>query len=735
MEELKPLLRILVEAVPRLYDPLSRKQAARLFAAVLGRGGKTCHEGSLAMLMQSSKKVDSATALALLFSWSCDLAAQAALPEGGVLQGPAFPKLVALQCHLLARVAQADKNKLTASCIAKVNALFDKFKDALNKYLDVVNDTKDEVEIEGGVRMVASYFGHKSRANDPAFAPVKEALIKLYNTGVLSATQGSKGRKISLSTSLAFEGLMRWITHEEFALLMSEIDRILRRTPDYLMDSIALTLTHLTIDTSRYVKHFTDILAENILQEQFQQSAIQLVTALARQSSDVSAVLPLGSALNKVLATKTKTWQDRVTISTALNHLLTICKGKGMSPLAEEILGSLAVSTDKEIKEEVKCAGLSLIGVCCWRADKCSAEVFKVLNKCLETGSDVVRRAAMQALHHAMRAGGVRSAAVEMVAGLVKVAQTADKKPAYRPNTLSALRMLLVLMQEDGTAGAKWSEAKLWQLVVGKDSYISSLCESENTTEEELLAMVEVVEALLKDHKGVLLACKQPEEQLAPYTLLALLLTHPTYTVHKAAAGVVIRQQNEATFIEVTIEQLFQLMLKISASPTPPKTEGPSPTHASVCFGRAIIACLPGGVVPYDVLGLLLLLTHSETVMTGHVPYDTNGLPMVWSRIETASSKASGKAMKQVLCEHMESLCGELLSPNGTQSQDERQRLAALRVLGTLARQDLDVVLPKVMNFIGEDLNPEPLLAFGSRDIAIYYTPEGELAKNTEFDR
>jgi len=59
----------------------------------------------------------------LLFSWTCDLAAVAALPEGGLLQGPAFPKLVAVQCQLLARVAQGNKNKIRAGCVAKANAI------------------------------------------------------------------------------------------------------------------------------------------------------------------------------------------------------------------------------------------------------------------------------------------------------------------------------------------------------------------------------------------------------------------------------------------------------------------------------------------------------------------------------------------------------------------------------------------------------------------------------------
>ena len=738
MDELKPLLRILVEAVPRAYDPLSRRQAGRLFAALLGRGGKTCFEGSLAMIMQCSKRVGSATGLALLFSWTCELAAKGALPEGGALQGPAFPKLVALQCQLLARVGQEDASKRGAAkvaggCVAKAHVLFGRFKDALTKYLAVVAEATDATEIEGGVRMIASYFGHKSRATDAALVPVKEALVQIYSKAVLAATQGPKGRKIPASTAQAFEGLMRWVTHDEFAPMTAEMTRILRRTPEYLMEAMVIALAQLTIDTSRYVEPLIEILCDLILQEECQEMSIKLIATLAVQSSDVSALVPLGSALHKMSA-KAKTWQARVAISTALCEMLTKCKTKGMTPLAEEILPVLTAATDKEPKEEVRCAGLTLMGACCFRADKCGADVFKVINKCLETGSDGVRRVALQALMNAMRATGVRNAAVEMVAGLVKLTQTAEKKPAYRPNTLVALRMLLLLMQsDDGTASAKWSDAKLWDLILAKDSYIVTLCQGDTTTVEELEALSEVLEALIKDHKGAVTARKLPEEQVAPYSLLAMLLAHPSYQVHKAAANIVARLKGEPKFIESTVAELFKLMNQAARSP-PAQTDGPSPTHASVCFGRGVVACMSGGTVPNALLGTLLLLTHSDTLMSGVKPFAGNGLPAIWSRLEVLSSKATGKPMREVLCENMSLLCSQLLGPEGTQSRDAGQRRAALRVLATLARQDLDTVLPKVMAFIGDDLNPEPLLACTTRDIAIYHTPEGELAKNTEFD-
>ena len=51
-----------------------------------------------------------------------------------------------------------------------------------------------------------------------------------------------------------------------------------------------------------------------------------------------------------------------------------------------------------------------------------------------------------------------------------------------------------------------------------------------------------------------------------PYTLLAMLLAHPLYSVHKAAGAVVARHKDEPTFLDVTIKELHQYLLKESAS-------------------------------------------------------------------------------------------------------------------------------------------------------------------------
>ena len=239
--------------------------------------------------------------------------------------------------------------------------------------------------------------------------------------------------------------------------------------------------------------------------------------------------------------------------------------------------------------------------------------------------------------------------------------QTAEKKPAYRPNTPRALRLLQVLMQVDSTASDKWAEAKLWQLLLAKGSYLTELCEDANSRDDELLALVEVVETLIKDHKDVLQACKLPEEQIAPYTMLAKALTHPVYAVHKAAASTMARLQNEPQSIELTIQELYRLMLAGAGSVAGSAADGPSPTHVSVCFSRAMLACCPGGKVPVAVLAKLLLLSHSDTLVTGPTPCGKNGLPSIWLRLEGMTSTDGSQSMKQMLGAQMETLCMELL--------------------------------------------------------------------------
>ena len=90
--------------------------------------------------------------------------------------------------------------------------------------------------------------------------------------------------------------------------------------------------------------------------------------------------------------------------------------------------------------------------------------------------------------------------------------------------------------------------------------------------------------------------------------------------------------------------------------------------------------------------------------------------------------------MKELVCEHMQALSAQLLGGEGMHSEEAGQRSAALRVLGTLARHDFDAVKAGVMEVMRDDLDAAPLLAFSARDIAVYRTPAGELAKNADMD-
>ncbi len=97
-----------------------------------------------------------------------------------------------------------------------------------------------------------------------------------------------------------------------------------------------------------------------------------------------------------------------------------------------------------------------------------SSALFKEANKQLESNVIEVRRAVLEGLREGLQAAGVQDKCGELVPGLLKVVQTAAKKPLFRGNAAMALRLLLLLAKADDVAQQKLEEAKLWPSLLAK---------------------------------------------------------------------------------------------------------------------------------------------------------------------------------------------------------------------------------------------------------------------------
>eukprot|EP00286_Rhodomonas_abbreviata_P000471 CAMPEP_0181290780 /NCGR_PEP_ID=MMETSP1101-20121128/1597_1 /TAXON_ID=46948 /ORGANISM="Rhodomonas abbreviata, Strain Caron Lab Isolate" /LENGTH=707 /DNA_ID=CAMNT_0023395089 /DNA_START=13 /DNA_END=2134 /DNA_ORIENTATION=- len=626
LEEVKPLLRIVLNSVSRLYDPLCRRQATVLWNSIVGRGGKACHEGCLAVLTAAVKKVGKPQSFVVLFSWSCKLASVAALVEGANLEGAGLKKLIHLQCSLVGRVAALEDEKLLQGSFAKAGPLFTKYPDYFTKFVDELPEFKDATELAGALHLITMQCLKKGNAE--AAAAAKPKVIKCYTTSLLATTQGKDGKKASRELTLAFRGLMQSLSHDDFGALFPEMVRILRRTPEMYYTSIALSIRHLQIDPSRYLEQIAPTICEHVTKEQYREQTIELVMALLVQCSETSAVLELGSGVHKALSGKgtqglLKTWQEKIGPLSCLHKILTVSKGKGILPLVDESFPTVVSLTEKENNEQAKCAGLRLLGSCMRRGEAVSAALLKEVAKQTEHNAVEVRRAALSAVREGMMQQNVHEACASLAPALVKVVQTATKKPLFRGNGAMAFRVLLMLAKADDAANNALNEAKLWAVVLSGESPLLALVgggegsAGAEATQEELLALVEVLEEVLQEQQQLL--AKVAGGRDVAVQLLGALLVHANFAVHKAAVAAANRAQaDDPALLPAILDQLRRQMQAEASAPAgdaelSAASKGP---HCSVRFGRALL-----GVVPKRasraLLGGLLLMTHADQMLGG----------------------------------------------------------------------------------------------------------------------
>lgn len=649
----------------------------------------------------------------------------ASLKEGGAFaEGAGLKKLMHLHCQLLGRVAAVQDDKLMKGCFGRAQPLFRK--GWVTKLVEELPEVKDVTELVGFLHLISAHCLKKG--NTEAFAAVKPRLIECYNKA-LAATQGREGVKVSRDLTVAFRGLMEWLSHDDLAALFPEMVRILRRTPDMYFDSISLSIRHLRVDPSRYIEQIAPTICENLSKEKLRDQTLELVSALLAQSSETSAVLELGSAVHKALAGKgpggtLKNWQERQGPLQCLHAILTQCKGKGIVPLVEESFATIVAATEKESNDATKAIGFRLLGTCIRRGQVVSPAFFKEANKQMESSVPEVRRAVMEGLREGFQAGDVLDKCTDLVPGLIKVVQTAAKKVLFRGNAAMALRMLMMLSKADDKANAKLEEAKLWPTLLGKESCLLLLVEAGEGSTEELLALVEVIEALLLDYSAVLRKVSGGKVVVAQ--MLCRLLTHSTFKVYKAAVAATNRVQEED--VELLPLVLAELSAHLAAEGDRQGKEEEALTgpHSSVRFGRALLGVVPAASADqWQMLWQLLLLTHSDAMLGGvRAGKDADSGSPVWRQLEGRFGDSGRKTVQDSIEELAEAMLGE----EGAKSTEAPRRAAALRAVEAVVRMDVPGAVGVLVERASGECDAEELLALSEWDLEVFATKAGELA-------
>lgn len=726
LEELKPVLRILLGCVQRSYDPTFRSLCIAIWDALLDkRMGKTVSEACLATLAASTKRVEDGGRTMMCFAWSCKLATAAALKEGGHLSATAsFGKLAQMQFLMFFRIAGEGKSEMTRSSAARFSALLCRkaHKGSFDKYVEVLCSCKDPAEVAGGVQLLLS---HKDAVAH------KTKFIAIYRAAVMDATEGREGRKATPLMTDSFKLLFKMMTHDDFAELVPDVCRVLRRTPELYMSSFAASIVHLSIDTSQYVEKFSSIVTERLSSEKLRADTLMLVSSFAMQSSDLSTLAAMGSEIVKRVSGKdVRNWQERIGLAQGLLELLTLPKGKGIIPLAEEATKVISGLADKEANDETKAAFFAVLGVCLRKTESMPIDVAKVIAKQFESGSDTVRRAAIECIAEAMQANELRSQAGEVVGGLCKLVTTAEKKRGLRGDAILAARTLLTIAPADASAEGEMDKAGFFALLTTPGGYFVEMSHSSSLSTREGVALSDVADFLLGLHVA---RVKRPADAQCVYSIFAGLLAHPDYGVHSAAAGAIRRTHgNEPATVRGIVDRLHALV-RTEGSSDVPKPEADSaagvPTHISVRFKRALLAAVPG-VPPPEMLGQLILVAHSPVMLCGPTARNAQGQAAAWILLANRFPKDNG-GFEGAIQRAASSLCEPLLGEIGIRGS-AFDRACALEALETLAKYAIDDVLPKVLEAIEGDLDAATVQALTDQDIVIYRTPEGQLARFEE---
>ena len=426
-----------------------------------------------------------------------------------------------------------------------------------------------------------------------------------------------------------------------------------------------------------------------------------------------------------------KTWQERLGLVSALQSLISTPKGKGMSPLASELVPNILSLADKEANDTTKCVAVRLFGLCLRRAESVPADAVKFLAKGLENASDVIRRACLDCLREALQSSEVRPKLQDLISSLGKLIAAAEKKPGMRGDAVIASRLLITMLSTDDKVESKLNEIKFWPSLISGEQFLRAYVDSNVGTEDELLALVEIFDSILRDRINLLKKSSE-KDRASFFQMFATLLAHRYWGVHSTAARVAEWLRKESPeLLPLLLNEIHTMMRTYTESGSESEKAGDdsrkSETHGSVRYARALLAIMPSPP-PTELMAQLLLIVHSPTILSGPLPLDSSGKPRVWAALRSRFEKGSPTFLEEMQ-RNTPSYCDALLSDFGIHSLNPFDRKSALNALSSLSQQAFHVVFPRVFAVLRADLDADVLLSFTKRDLEIYRTPEGQLAR------
>mmetsp|Transcript_36317 Transcript_36317/g.82796 ORF Transcript_36317/g.82796 Transcript_36317/m.82796 type:complete len:2659 (-) Transcript_36317:74-8050(-) len=736
-EELKPVLRFVLGTAGVTLGLEVRHEVEKVWATLLSRNFPNCGDFATAGLVQTANRVGThPVARFALLRWSCMVAdlAHFSVPQ---IKEAAFAALVKTQFKLLDALGDAPR-KFSEGSRQHFIGVLHKHKSALEAYIQQLKaDDTNAVHKAAAIQALLQFCGSR---------PAQMQEHKAFFISCLVSTVFDVKAAVPQSTAARFLPLTRAVTHDEFAsTLLPAIVRALKRTPEFVVHSLAVLLSQLSIDCSGYVEELGTELKSRlrVSDDTGRAEGVNALVQLAAQCSDPQALQVLGAMLQKMLTGKDgplTSWNERHGVLSAVFALLSSAKPRGLKPMAQECLTVLLTLSEKEAHEDTRVMAYRTLGAALFLLEEMPKAAVKPLSSGTQSGNDAIRSAAVKCIARVIDAEEVRSKALDVVPLLLTLAKSAATKPGLRGDGVSAVRLLALLSTADPAAEDMLNKDKFWQAVLAKGSWLYAV--APELGPDDMVAVCQLVEVLARDHSPRVAKITGDMESL--HNLLVAGLLHREHTVHSAAAKASSRLYAvDPTSCDSVFGLLWsRLRQESTAEQAARKARGgvaPGAAAATAADGatsadgglyvRALFAAFPKPAAPpAALLPQLLLYVHHPVIEA------RDEQPMAFATLGHRFLAGAKGDFNAVVLGQASTIMEQILAHlSSTARNDQTAALRTARTLaacsGRLLGED-DTILPLIMSLLRESLDMQLLGSFTSRDIEIFHTAPGQLCRS-----
>ncbi|CAI7810608.1 unnamed protein product [Closterium sp. NIES-54] len=696
-----------------------------------------------------------------LLKWSCLLLRE----RGDAIVGvrAAFSRLVVAQGTLLT-VALGDEPRLKRASLHAVNEMLGAVPSLAAAYLAEIKSTPVTLTTVGIAHPLLTYFleskaceaggaaaadGVANGTAEAAAAPGSTAEAKAFFVETYSKLVLSSRERPPHVASEAFAPLLHSLEHSEFkGSLFPTAAKMLKRNPELIMDAVGYLLSTVRLDLSAYAPELLPTLA---LQARHQnaatrEEAIGVFAVAAKQCSDSDSIRTMFAYLKGVLAGKegklTSAYQ-KVGVYQTLRALSSFSSPgpNAMAPaVAADVAEFLMSAYAGDTNEEVLAAVLSALGEWLARTTRqAPAATSSFVTARLAKEKETLRRCTLRCLRLAFRNPHVREKLVPCVDVLVTLVKSGVAKPTMRLDGVYALLLAASVAALDLGSEEKLTKEKVWQLVLqGDPPFLSTSIVPKVTAEEDLLALLELVEVVLLHHTASVSTGHAAAVSTNELCRLAVhLLWHPLSSVRKAAHAMVARFHAISPLLSDSLLDALSLSLPplediaaaaaISTGDAP--EAGASPESAAdrlpppQLLGQALLVVAGTGAVVerVGVAARVMLLAHHRLVAGGRKR------DVVWQELMRAWQRRSYEVSATLAAEPVV-VAKILTGPAGLASSRPAQSDAAISAIQSAMRlipSEFFQPLVTELEAVGQRKEHDALT---ESEIKIFNTPEGMLS-------